>query len=281
MKKFLFTALMVVMGVCAQAQIVSSSSSRVVRVVEKPVVEEKPVEPVTPFDVSHYVKLDVGILGTYMPTSDYRDLLNPSDDGYGWSLMYGMDIPFWQKEAGGGYSCLYWGFEAGMTTRSFAIDGSHFDYLSEWEGNKWPDYDKFKRLGLQVAPKIGFKWGVNSKDATGGLRSVGWGIELGLYANYNVKSSYLLTDNKYGKEGILPATSELLMSAFIDAWNDFDTGIFVETFFIIGHIRWGVGYVGGLTPSFSGVDCKPVEGYYLPPVSATYGSGFMSFGVEF
>ena len=272
MKKFLSAILMVAMSVCAQAQIVSSSSSRVVRVVEKPVVKETPTKPSTPFDVSHYVIWTPNMI--YNMSNSGKELL------YGFfssNLMYGMNIPFWQQEGKNGwegtYSCLYWGFEAGITTRKFDM-GS--DFPKNGGENRWPTYEKIKRTGLQIAPKVGFKWG----DPDDGFGTIAMGIELGLYANYNIGNSYLLGEDYYSKD-FSPATSDLLMSAFFDAWNKLETGISVEAIFTLGPVRLGLGYVGGLAPSFSGIGCKPVAGYYIPPMSATYHCLLYTLGVEF
>lgn len=276
MKKFLSAILMVAMGVCAQAQIVSSSSSRVVRVVEKKPVKEEVVEEVisTPFDVSHYVKWGANLLDEMTPSGGVYFLWS----SFGWHLMYGTDRPFWQKEGKnvreGTYSCLYWGYEAGMVTRGFSLDGYNIADLCDDQGNHWPDYDQIKRIGLQVAPKIGFKWG----GPDDGLGTIALGAEVGFYTNYNVKSSYSLGEYTMG---ISTATSDLLMNAFFDAWSNFETGISAGIFGAIGPMRLDIRYVGGLVPSFSGVDCKPVEGYYIPPVSATYNSMYVSLGVEF
>ena len=276
MKKFLFATLMVVMGICAHAQIVSSSSSRVVRPV---VVKEK--KPSTPFEISHYVKWGWdGFSEMTTPSGSVLMDCYSGDAPLSWSLMYGADRPFWQKEDAWGdtYSCLYWGYEVGITRRGFGIDGYEVDDLNDDQGNDWPDYDQIRRFGLQVAPKIGFKWGLPDDGAA----TIAMGIEVGLYVNYNVKSSYLLTDDKYFRHDITSATSDLLMSAFFDAWNNFDTGISVGAFYILGPIRLELKYVGGLAPSFSGVDCVPVKGYYIPPVTATYVGGmFLGVGIQF
>ena len=137
MKKFLFSTLIMMVSVFAQAQIVSSSSSRVVRI-----VNEKPTEPFLP---SYYVKGGLSVLS-----------FNNNDEGWetpscysitGYNLVFGYEKPLFQDTKDvpvrGG---IFWGVEAGLSSRGSGV---------EFGGN-WCTIFKHR---LIVNPKLTFKMG--------------------------------------------------------------------------------------------------------------------------
>lgn len=278
MRKFLFVMMTVLACFNMQAQIVSSSSSRVVRI-----VEEKPKKPVSPFETKHYIK--GGVNPNFMiATEIYSGMYNllETTEIPGFHLMYGMEKPFSKNTR---WSCTYWGFEAGVSRWAFEPYenlegyGSHKKYQWKYEGG-WPDYKNICRLGLQFAPKVGFKIGSRGKKFS-------MGVEAGAYVNYNLSSSYALDldDYEYSDVEITPEfkeTCDILMEAFFNEWNDLEAGGFIGAGFWMGRVYWGLRYSMGWTPSFQNdIDKELIEGYYLPAGLFVHQNVYMSIGIAF
>ena len=254
-----------------QAQIVSSSSSRVIRI-----VEEKPIKPVKPFETKHYIK--GGVNPNFMiGTNTHLYSLLETTEIPGFHLMYGMEKPFSKNTR---WSCTYWGFEAGVSRWAFGLDnyefygyGSFYDY--DWRGT-WPSYENICRLGVQFAPKVGFKIGSRGKKFS-------MGVEAGVYVNYNLSTSYELYC--YEEEDITPEfqeTADLLMEAFLNEWDDFEAGGFIGAGFWMGRVYLGLRYSMGWTPSFENdEDLELIEGYYLPAGLFVHQNVYMSIGIAF
>lgn len=279
MKKILFILATTLVCFNVQAQIVSSSSSRVVRIVEeKP---KKPKKPVKPFETKHYIK--GGVNPNFMIATQVYDMykLLKTTEIPGFHLMYGMEKPFSKNTR---WSCTYWGFEAGVSRWAFETPwdnlegyGSLKSYDWKDEGG-WPDYMNICRLGLQFAPKIGFKIGSRGKKFS-------MGVEVGAYINYNLSSSYALDEYEYDDEEITPElieTSDLLMEAFFNEWNDLEAGGFIGAGFWMGRVYLGLRYSMGWTPSFENdMDKELIEGYYLPAGLFVHQNVYMSIGFAF
>lgn len=216
MKKFLFATLMVVMGVCAQAQIVSSSSSRVVRLVEeepKPVAPVKEPKPIIPFEPSFYVKGGPAIL--IFSAKDEWILSYPSSTGY--SLVFGYDKPFFQDDVS--VAALSWGIEAGLSSRGTTV--------KSLGGADWASVLKHS---LIANPKLTFK--------VGGPK-FSWNIDFGAFLSFDYAMSF---DAKYDN------TKELF-----DEWTqgqNVDAGLSLGTSFWISHFQIGVNYLVGFTSLF-------------------------------
>lgn len=279
MKKILFILATTLVCFNVQAQIVSSSSSRVVRIVEeKP---KKPKKPVKPFETKHYIK--GGINANFMIATQVYDMYELLDAGNlpGFHLMYGMEKPFSKNTR---WSCTYWGFEAGVSRWDFSLnDFDFYGYgkydFQEWkQQGTWPSYGNINRLGLQFAPKVGFKIGSRGKKFS-------MGVEVGAYINYNLSSSHTLDDYKYDYEEITPdlkETSELLMEAFFNEWNGFEAGGFIGAGFWMGRVYLGLRYSMGWTPSFENdMDKELIEGYYLPAGLFVHENIYWSIGFAF
>ena len=274
MKRFLFIVAAMVMCLGVQAQIVSSSSSRVVRI-----VEEKPKKPVTPFNTKHYIKGGVNVNEMY---GDFDCLLEIASVP-GLHLLYGMEKPF-SKNAQ--WACTYWGFEAGASRWAFSLDGGNLKGAgafpegekSHWRQGSWPSYDNICRLGLHFAPRIGFKIGSRGKK-------ISMGVEAGAYVNYNLKSSYILDEYDYSDIELtaeFKETTDLLMEAFFNEWNDLEAGTFFGVGFWIKRVYLGVRYAVPITPSFLYTDDKElIPGYFMPSGSYTHDNLFMSIAIAF
>lgn len=266
MRKFLFVMMTVLACFDMQAQIVSSSSSRVIRI-----VEEKPEKPIVPFETKHYIKGGANVNQLY--TVGHGDiLLDCAPELPGFHLMYGMEKPFAQAR----WACLYWGFEAGGTMGAFSLYGDDFYEFADYQGNRWLDIEEICRFGVQITPKIGFKVGSPAKK-------VSFDVEVGLYANYNIGSTYAAHRQNSPEES---ETSELLMNALFNGWNNFESGVLAGIGYWIGPIYLSARYSIGLTSPFAGMDKEPIEGYYMPAAydtytNATHHNVYISLGIAF
>lgn len=278
MKRILFILATALVCFNMQSQIVSSSSSRVVRIVEeKP---KKPKKPVKPFETKHYIK--GGVNGGHMIATQVYDIYELIEGGDlpGFHLMYGMEKPFSKNTR---WNCTYWGFEAGVSRWAFSTNylegyGSHKKYQWEDEGG-WLEYQNINRLGLQFAPKVGIKIGSRGKKFS-------MGVEVGAYINYNLSSSYALDDYEYYDDveitPELKETSDLLMEAFFNEWNDLEAGGFIGAGFWMGRVYLGLRYSMGWTPSFENdMDKELIEGYYLPAGLFVHENLYISIGFAF
>lgn len=225
MKKFLFATLMVMMGICAQAQIVSSSSSRVVRI-----VEEKPAEPVNPFEPSYYVKGGFSVL-TFSSEEDDSWMVPTFNSLLGYNLVFGYDKPFFQDTKNVPLrGCISWGIEAGLSSRGTEIvfDGVSNDFSGSI----------FKH-SLIVNPKLIFKIG---------SPKFSWYYDAGAFLRFDYASS-------------IDTSSELenLFAEWTDDQN-VDAGISIGTGFWINRFEIGFNALWGFAPLFDAEDNFEVEG---------------------
>ena len=276
MKRVLFILATVLLCINVQAQIVSSSSSRVVRIVEeKP---KKPKKTIVPFETKHYVK--GGINANNMLETQGYDYLLSVGSAPGFHLMYGMEKPF-SKNAQ--WSCAYWGFETGVSRWSFSTDsgleyGNLFNDYENSYHETWPSFENIYRLGLQLAPKIGLKIGSRGKKFS-------MGIEAGVYVNYNLRSSYRFDTWEYDDKELTNEFKEkcdLLMDAFFNEWNNLEAGVFVGVGCWIKKVHLGLKYSMAETPSFSNNECvRLIEGYDLPAGPFAHQNVYTSIGFSF
>ena len=238
------------------------------------IVEEKPEKPIVPFETKHYIK--GGANNNYMGTPEYigsdhglYTLLGYPEELMGLHLMYGLERPFAQTR----WTCMYWGIEAGGTMAAFSINDGHslFQHC-DWQGKIWPEYGDICRFGLQFAPKIGYKVGTRSKK-------ISVSFEAGIYANYNLGSTYTPIDDMMTSEE--SETSDLLMDALFNEWNNLETGAFVGSGCWLGPIYLGFRFSFGL-PSFTNKEIiELIENYYMPAGPFAHENVYMSIGVAF
>ena len=210
MKKFLLAALLLVMGAYAQAQIVSSSSSRVVRIVEP--VEQKPTQL---FEPKFYVK---GGFSNLDYVGDQLFYGYGESDHYGtlgYNLVFGYEKPFFQRA--GESACISWGIEAGLASR-----GTEF----EFGGN----YVNILKNGLIVNPKL---------VAHLGTPKFSWYYDLGLFLQYDYESE--IVADLYDLEYVFDE---------LTAEQNTCVGLSVNTGFWINRFEIGVGALLGVTPMF-------------------------------
>lgn len=205
MKKFLFATLMVMMGVCAQAQIVSSSSSRVIRFVEN--------KPATLFEPNYYIKGGLSVL-SFTGGSSFYSLA-------GYNLVFGYDKPFLQDKTDVPLrGCISWGIEAGLSSRGTGIEFRYY----------WADILKHS---LIINPKLTFKVG---------SPKFSWYYDAGVFLSADYASSidaddddtesifYSLTEGQNVDAGVSVGTGfwinrfEIGLSALFGFVPLFDTG---------------------------------------------------------
>lgn len=195
MKKFLFATLMMMMGVCAQAQIVSSSSSRVVRIVEE-------AKPAIPFEPSYYVKGGLSVL-TF--TSEDDGWLAPSYYSLaGYNLVFGYDKPFFQdKKNMPVRGCISWGIEAGLSSR-----GTGIEIAGDWAS--------VLKHSLIVNPKLTFK--------IGGPK-FSWYYDVGAFLRLDYAKSI-----DAGYDDMVALFEEWTEDQNVDAGLSFGTGFWINRF---------------------------------------------------
>ena len=273
MRRFLLVFAAVMMGFMAQAQIVSSSSSRVVRIVEeKPA---KPKKPVKPFETMHYIKGGVNVNQMLVPET-YIYLMEATDIP-GLHLMYGMEKPF-RKDSK--TVCAYWGYEAGVSRWAFNLVNHDLNgYGSYGYSETWPEYKNVCQFGAQFAPKLGYKIGSRGKKFS-------MGVEVGAYVNYTFGTpSYLFDEYNYvydDEYNIDEATSAMLMDALFSEWNDLEAGVFLGFGFWMRSVYLGFRYSTAVTPSFDYKEVTEIyDGYYLPAGEYIHENFYISLGISF
>ena len=195
MKKFLFVALLVAMSVCVQAQIVSSSSSRVVRIVE----EAKPAEPFVP---NYYVKGGLSVLSF---SSDEDGWMYPEFYSLtGYNLVFGYDKPFLQdKKDVPLRGCISWGIEAGLSSRGTGIELDGYSV-------------RILKHSLIVNPKMTFKVG---------SPKLAWYYDAGAYLRLDYAKSI-----SAGNDDMETLFSEWTEEKNVDAGLSVGTGFWINRF---------------------------------------------------
>lgn len=230
MKKYLFATLMAVMGVCAQAQIVSSSSSRVIHF-----VDEKPAEPFKP---TRYVKGGFSVLNFISENDDWMSPSYYSLTGY--NLVFGYDKPFFQDKTDAPLrGCISWGIEAGLSSRGTGIDLSG-DY--ELSGD---DCVEVLKHSLIVNPKLTFKIG---------SPKFSWYYDLGAFVRFDYA-----TGIDAGYDDLETLFQEWTEDQNVDAGLSLGTGFWINRFEI------GFGVLFGFSPLFSTGTENEIEGMTISP----------------
>lgn len=212
--------------------IVSSSSSRVVRIVEE--------KPIIPFETIHYIK--GGVNANFIILEGWEsEVMEVSQNSPGAHLVYGMDKPFAQK----GHACLFWGYEIGGAINSFSPYSYELNEIREFD--PWPDGYDISRYGIRLSPKIGFKLG-------GPKASIG--MDVGCYVDYTFHSTYsywgMDSDNDRYSEYV-EMYNPLIDVLVNERWSKLDAGLFIGGGLWIRRSYFGFRYsIGIIDPFLSG-----------------------------